>query len=277
MANLFAGLEQFGLKNISDLEVFEAPKEAEKKENEEKKKEIQEEDLIFDKTYKCPVCDNEFKSKMVRTGKVKLLSADLDLRPKYQGVDCLKYDAVMCPKCGYTALSRYFTFVMASQAKAIKEAISINFKNPEGNLSVYDYDVAIARHKLALVNTIVKKGKDSEKAYTCLKLAWLNRGKKEGLLQGEYKKEEIEQLEGDEKECTVNAFEGFLAAFSVEGFPMCGMDQYTVMYLIAEMARRLGKNEESIRWLSKILVARDAQARIKDKARELKDMITKKK
>ena len=31
------------------------------------------------------------------------------------------------------------------------------------------------------MNTVVKKGKDSEKAYTCLKIAWLLRGKAETM------------------------------------------------------------------------------------------------
>lgn len=58
---------------------------------------------------------------MVRTGKVRLVGADSDLRPRYMGVDSLKYDAILCPKCGYAALNRYFNFVMSSQAKNIKE------------------------------------------------------------------------------------------------------------------------------------------------------------
>lgn len=45
----------------------------------------------------------------------------------YMGVDSLKYDAILCPKCGYAALNRYFNFVMSSQAKNIKEKISANF------------------------------------------------------------------------------------------------------------------------------------------------------
>ena len=135
MGNLFAGLESLGLNIKDNVDVYEK----EKKENQSagvKKaqvKEIQEEDLLFDKTYTCPVCDHEFKSKMVRTGKAKLVSADTDLRPKYQGIDPLKYDAILCPKCGYASLNRYFNFVMSSQAKMIREKISATYHYvPEG-------------------------------------------------------------------------------------------------------------------------------------------------
>ena len=249
MGNLFAGLESLGLNIKDNVDVYEK----EKKENQSagvKKaqvKEIQEEDLLFDKTYTCPVCDHEFKSKMVRTGKAKLVSADTDLRPKYQGIDPLKYDAILCPKCGYASLNRYFNFVMSSQAKMIREKISATYHYvPEGE-KVYTYDEAITRHKMALLNTIVKHGKTSERAYTCLKIAWLFRGKREELMKGDYKKEEAVALLAEEKEFLKNAHEGFVAAFSKEDFPMCGMDEYTVMYMVAELARRIRNKEEAKR------------------------------
>lgn len=279
MGNLFAGLEGLGLKLSKNIDVYEEEKkEAQAGQAAEKKpKQVTEEDLIFDKHYTCPVCDKEFKSKMVRTGKAKLDSSDTDLRPKYQGIDPLKYDAVLCPNCGYASLNRYFNFVMSSQAKEIREQISSNFTyTADENEKVYSYDEAITRHKMALLNTVVKKGKTSERAYTCLKLAWLFRGKREELMKGEYEAEEAEALLKEEIQFLENAHEGFVAAFSKEGFPMCGMDQYTVEYLVAELARRVGKIEDAKRWVSKVLVARDANKRIKDKAVTLKEMLQEK-
>ena len=275
MANLFAGLESLGLKIKKDINVFEQDKKEERQaaQGETKPKEISEESLLFDKTHKCPVCDSEFKCKMVRTGKAKLVSQDMDLRPKYQGIDPLKYDAILCPVCGYASLNRYFNFVMSSQAKQIKEQISSTFKYTSENGKTYSYDEAITRHKMALLNTVVKRGKVSERAYTCLKLAWLFRGKREVMMQGEYSKEEAKALYEEEKECLKNAHEGFVAAFSQEEFPMCGMDQYTVTFLVAELSRRIGEYEEAKRWVSKVLVARAANRRIKDKALALKESL----
>lgn len=277
MKNIFAGLESFGLKGTNKVDVFQEKtddKTQEKGENKDHKKEVTEEDLLFEKSYTCPVCDNEFKSKMVRTGKVRLAGADTDLRPKYMGVDALKYDAVLCPKCGYAALNRYFNFIMARQAANIKEQISKTFSYEEKDDKVYSYDDAIMRHKLALLNTVVKNGKNSERAYTCLKLAWLYRGKREMLLQQEeYDKDEVMELAAEEKELLTNAYEGFESAFSKEDFPMCGMDQYTLLYLLAELARRIGDNEAAARHVSKVLVGKNVQKRIKDKAVDLKEKL----
>lgn len=58
---------------------------------------------------------------------------------------------------------------------------------------------------------------------------------------------------------------------------MCGMDETTTTYLIADLARRIGKYEESSRWVSKVLTSRSASDRIKDKARDIKEMINQQK
>lgn len=275
MANLFSGLENFGLGELQGLDVYNTGNGDKKDgDKEAEKPKITEEDFIFDKTYTCPVCDNEFKSKSVKTGKVKLLGADSDLRPKYQLVDSLKYDAIVCPSCGYSALNRFFNYMTAPQAKLIKDQITVNFRGIENEGEIYTYDEAIARHKLVLVNTIVKKSKNSERAYTCLKIAWLLRGKVETLpADTENYNQEIAKLKSEENEFIYNAYEGFTTAFSKEMFPMCGMDENTVTYLVADLARRCGKFDEAGRWISRVLIARDANERIKSKARDLKELI----
>ena len=58
-----------------------------------------------------------------------------------------------------------------------------------------------------------------------------------------------------------------------EMFPMCGMDENTVCYLMADLARRLFKYEDAGRWVARVLASRSANERIKAKARELKEHI----
>lgn len=274
--SIFSGLESFGLGKLKNITIYEKQEKNEKQTDEEKKEQpkITEADILFDKTYTCPVCDSEFKAKTVRTGKIKLMSADTDLRPKYQLVDALKYDAIVCPRCGYAALNRFFTYMTSGQSKLIRENISVNFQGIEDNGEVYTYDDALARHKLALLNTIVKKGKTSERAYTCLKLAWIFRGKAENLPEDTENRETVLlELKKEEDELIKNAYEGFSQAFAKEQFPLCGMDESTATYLVADLARKSGCYDESKRWISRILTSRTANERIKTKARELKNMI----
>lgn len=275
MANLFSGLEAFGLGNLSDMSVYEEKeKDAAKKSDNKDKPAFQEEEIIFDKTFTCPVCDQEFKSKQVKSGKVKLLNLDPDLRPVYQFMDPLKYDAIVCPNCGFSALNRFFKYVTGAQAQLIKKNISANFKGMKDSGPILTYDEALTRHKLALVNAIVKKSKTSERAYTCLKTAWILRGKAETLPTDtpDYKKQ-IADMEKEELDFIAKAYVGFDEAFSTETFPLCGMDESTMTLLMAELARRIGKYDEASRWISRVLISKEASERIKEKARDIKEKI----
>jgi uncharacterized protein (DUF2225 family) len=275
LANLSSGLEAFGLGNLSEMDIYEAKEKDNTKGHEEAEKDaFSEDDIIFDKTYTCPVCDQEFKTKNVKSGKVKLLTLDTDLRPIYQHMDPLKYDAIVCPNCGFAALSRFFKYVTSAQAALIKKNITTVFRGINETGNIFSYDDAIARHKLALVNAIVKKAKTSERAYTCLKTAWVIRGKSENLPKNlpNYKKQ-VEDMEKEELDFIAKAYDGFDEAFSKETFPMCGMDEITITLLMAELARRIGKYDEAGRWISRVLISRDANERIKSKARDIKDMI----
>lgn len=277
---LLAGLEKLGLGNLEAMELYEQPKA--KAENEgaagEKKAvpTVQEQDLLFDKSYTCPLCDKEFKSKTVKVGKAKLIGTDMDLRPKYEIVDMLKYDVISCPHCGYTALSRFFKFLTAPQAKKVKQIISKSYKSPKIIEMTYSYEVALDRYKLALANAIVKQSKASEKAYICLKTGWLLRGMQEALKDNdpEYDKKKKELLD-QENEFIKNAYDGFINARQTENFPMCGMDESTVDYLLAVLAMKFEQYDVATRLVASILASTSANPRMKDKAREVKEMLVK--
>lgn len=272
MSNLLSGLDKFGLGNLEDIDLFEEEKKVE--EAAKIKKEVVEEDFLFDKTYTCPVCDKEFKTKAVRSGKSKLLGTDYDLRAKYQGVDSLKYDAILCPHCGYAALGRYFNIMTAPQAKLIREKISANYKPHYKEQPNYTYDDALEMHKLALLNCIVKKGRASEKAYTCLKIAWILRGKKETLpKEAKEDKALVDSLEQEELEFMKNAYEGFINAVNKESFPMCGMDETTIDFMIAALGVKTKHYDTASKLLSNIITSKTARNALKEKARDLKDIL----
>ena len=240
MAGLLSGLEQFGLSNLESMDLYEAPKKAEAgPDGAPAAPVVQEQDFLFDKSFNCPICDREFKARTVKIGKAKLGGSDLDLRPRYEQIDLLKYDIIMCPNCGYAALSRFFKFLTSPQAKNIQKAISSTFKPQQETKETYTYDEALERYKLTLANAIVKQARSSEKAYICLKTAWLLRGKAEHLdnTQPDYE-EQKKACQEEEDEFLKSALEGFLAARQTESFPMCGMDEPTVDYLIAVTAMR---------------------------------------
>ncbi|MCI8307524.1 MAG: DUF2225 domain-containing protein [Lachnospiraceae bacterium] len=275
MSDMFSDLASLGFKNLDNLDILE---EEEKKSRDKKsavKKEEEhdyEAEALFDKTMNCPCCYKDFTSRTVRTGKVKAAEPDLDLRPRYEKMDPLKYDAIVCPECGYASLSRFYGNITDGQKKLIREQISQSFKGIDTSQDRYSYDDAIMRHKLALLNTIVKKGKNSERAFTCLKIAWLYRGKAESELLAN-KDADVTELQKEEMSNLNFAYEGFCDSFSKEAFPICGMDQTTLMYLLADLARRLGEKDAASRWISNVITTRGISNRIKDKALHIKELL----
>ena len=233
---------------------------------------LKEEDIVFQKTYDCPVCYKEFKTLAVRAGKIYSRDMDEDLRPIYKGLDPLKYEAIVCPHCGYAALSRYFDQLMPMQIRYLRESVQSQCKGLQYSTDKYSYDEAIGRYKMVLISDEVEAAKNSRKAYTYLKLGWLIRSKLEH--EGETLSEEIkEQLQKEELENIENAYNKYVLAFSSETFPMSGMDELTLTVLVAELAYKVGKYDESLRTLSKVFENRTAPRRVKDKAYYLKERI----
>ena len=185
MSDLLSGMEKYGFKDVNLDSIFEddKPKTVARTAEEKTVEAPKEEDFLLDKGVRCPICDTVFKSRMVKSGRARRLESDRDLRPRFEYIDTIKYDVSSCPKCGYTAINRYFPHLSSAQMKLIREEVCTKFK-PEKDMAdklSYSYDEAIERCKLALINTIAKNGKASEKAYECLKISWLYRGKKEEI------------------------------------------------------------------------------------------------
>lgn len=276
MSELLSGLEKFGLEYLKEVDIFEE-KEKEKviKAPPPPPQEMKEVDYLFEKSYECPVCYTAFKAKAVRTGKARIVRTEMDLRPVYEKFEPLKYDVIICPKCGYAVTSRYFGGLVAFQKKAIKELISSKYQCRQ-ETETYTYEEALERYKLSLASAIVKKAKASEKAYICLKCGWLLRSMGENLDKEtpDYEKT-LEDLKEQEKVFLQNALDGLLTARQTESYPMCGMDQTTGEYLIAVLAMYDGRYDISSRLISEILMSRSTNRRIKDKARDVKDELIK--
>lgn len=278
MAGILSGLKSLGLDKLEGLEIYE---DEEKKGLKLQKKAeakapvvLEEKDLIYDKVFTCAVCDKEFSSKIMKTGKAKLIATDIDLHYRYENIDAIKYDVVTCPKCGYSALLRYFPMTTSAQAKLIKANVYGKVKLTPISGETYTYEDMLERYKLALVCSIVKRAKDSEKAYVCLKNAWLLRGYAEELeLKNELTEEQRQEMKSQELEYIQNALDGFINAVQRESFPICGMDVLTIDYLIAALAFQVNKDEIAAKKVAEILVSNAANERVKNRARELKRMI----
>lgn len=279
---ILSGLEKMGFKSFDKVDLFEEEKkEAREKKVKKKKvekKEPTERDLLYDKSMICPICQKEFKVKSVIASKARRDIPDIDMRPKYISIDPLKYDVIVCYNCGFAALSSYFKeeLITDNQLKMIREGVVANYNpQPDKKYDLYTYDEAIDNHRLALLNAVVKKARASEKAYICLKLGWLYRGKLENYNKESENYESVaEECKAQELEYLEEAKKGFIFSLAHEGGKICGMDPVTIEYLCAALDYDLGNNEECLRLISKLITNPAASSQLKDKCRELKEAIS---
>ena len=86
---IFSGLKNLGLGNMEEMDLFDEPKkeEAKPKAAAAVPARPQEKDLIYDRSFVCPVCDSHFTAKIMKSSKARLLGTDQDLRARYDGID----------------------------------------------------------------------------------------------------------------------------------------------------------------------------------------------
>ena len=230
--------------------------------------ETTEAEMILDRKVVCKNCDKQITYKSLKTSKVRRMESGPDLR---QGVDTLKYEVIACPNCGYAAMTRYYEHISLAQLKLIKEQITANFERedpwPE---PVYTYDYAVERYELALACAVAKKGKVSERAFICLHLAWLLKAKLEEM---EATDPNYEKTKAEAEKYYRQAYDGFLKAMTSEYYPMCGMDQYTMEYMIAYMSYYFKEITISAKLISGIITNKNVSKRLKDRALLLKEQM----
>ncbi len=213
-------------------------------------------EVLYDKTYKCPVCDTTFSSKSIRSGKNKAIATDSDLYSKFSIVNPVLYDVVVCD-CGYAALSKTFDQLRATQITWIREEITSKYQ-PIQYPVILNAENAINRYKLALLNANIKKSRIGEQAYLCLKIGWLYR--------------DLED-HANERLFLEHARQHFLSAFTTERFPIFELDEFTTMFLVAELSRKVGDFETALRWAGELITKRSVPERLKNRARDLRDSI----
>lgn len=280
--NLFSGLEKFGIKpDDKKVDLYENLNKKEVKQTVIASKDqnrrifIEETEFLYDKSARCVICKNTFPIKVVKNARLKRLESGFDLRPKFENIDPLKYDIYSCPHCGYSAMPKYFDHLTAGQISLVKTQIAENFK-PTGKPEPekYTYEEAVNRFKLALYCSVVKRGSTSEKAYTCLKLAWIFR---EMIEEKEENTEEdklvIEELQKSYEEFYKEAYDGLQKAVASESYPICGMDMYTMDYLLAAMSCHFHEYTVASKLVSNILLSKTADRRMKNRALDLKEII----
>ena len=273
--NLLSGMEKFGFSMDEELDILaeEKPKKGEAGAAKSATPVVkQEKDFVIDKKVRCPVCDKDFPIRAVLATKLKRLEPDFDLRPNYEHVDKIKYDFLSCPNCGFSALDTTFSKIDTARVKLIRAEFCPNFK-PQPNEPLpetYSYEYSIEKFKLALICTMKKRAKMSEKAYVCLRRAQLK--ELEGDKNADPKVVEMikKEFDGFYKQ----AYEGFMKAISSETPPYCGMASEAVDFMLANMSIYYKQYDSAMKLVARLIQSPSTSRKLKDKCVDLKDEIT---
>jgi len=257
MADIFEELKSLGFNNLDKVEIFASEEKEKTTEGSSKLAVVSLESILYDKTYICPVCDKVFTSKAIRSGRNRLMTVDTDLKPQYDIVNPILYECIVCSHCGYAALGKAFSSILPKQILWIKEQICAQYKDQNYPDVISNKD-AIERYKLALLNAMVKKARDGEKAYLCLKIAWLYRD------TGNSEQEKI-FLE--------YALTGFLNAYNKERFPIYELEELTTAYIIGDLYRRFEEYDKAMQWVGYVILDKRVTLKLKTRALHLKSLI----
>ena len=198
-----------------------------------------------------------------------------DLRPIYSNINVTKYDAVCCPNCGYAALTQNFSNTSQTQRKLIQDKIQSNYKSHEETAcDFYTTEMAISRMKMALLCTITKEAKSSEAGYVCLKISWLYQDLADEVPEDApdaASKKEMYLKEAHN--AAMKSYEYLSNARVHEDYPIAGMNETTLDYLLSYLAYEKGDYQTAMQYLSGVVSNRSTSPRLKDKALDLKDLI----
>lgn len=192
---------------------------------------------LYDKEITCPVCEEKYKTKKVKSAAVKVDKKDSDFCMHFKGENPLYYSAYVCPHCGYSSTEKNFEKITNAQKSLVKDNISSrwNGKDYGGERS---FEQIIEVHKLIMLNYKIMRYPDSEMAKLCLKFAWFYRYRNDG-------KTEVSYLE--------NSLMYFEKAYYSERLDENPENELNIIYLMGDINKRLGKYSKAINWFQMAL------------------------
>ncbi len=211
-------------------------------------------EALFSVEKDCPVCKEKFSVTRVRS-RLVLIKQDTDFCSYYENVNPYYYTVWMCPHCGYAAQDTHFD--MISPAAAVKIRNFFVDRKIQIDLSgTRSREQAIVSYQLAIFCTELAACPASRSAGLHLRLGWLYR--------------EAGQRE-EEKATLLKAIDYYEKVLTKENMPVGPMSELTIMYMLGDLLRRTGSNEQALLYLSRVVSSPKArqEKRIADLARDV--------
>ncbi|KUO74074.1 MAG: hypothetical protein APF77_23075 [Clostridia bacterium BRH_c25] len=195
-------------------------------------------DSLYSKKVTCPICGKQFSSMKAKVNSCKVKTKDEDFCTHYEDLNPLYYEIFVCPFCAYSATENSFGEIDEKEVDLLKKAFSGRTVG-RSFCTERSLNDAIAACKLAIHTAELRNAKASVLAGLCLKLAWLYR------FAGDKQEEKFLQY----------ALQNYMEAFDKEELPIGNLNEISMMYLLGELSRRVGKFNEAIVWFGKAVAS----------------------
>lgn len=193
----------------------------------------------YEKKMDCLFCQKKFPTTKIRTKFVKVDETDTDFMPIYaeNQVQAMYYNVFVCEHCGFSFTEDFTKYFAPGVPEKLKEQICTRWV-PHGFSGERTVFQALQAYKLALLCADIKKERFITKAGLALRIAWMYRSLKN---------------EGQEKRFIELARNLYMESFSTDDYSATQMSGTRVMYMIAELSRRVGDMENATRFFSKVI------------------------
>lgn len=194
---------------------------------------------FYEKSMICINCLHKFKSIKVRSRFVRVSAHESDFKPVYLDplINPLYYNVAVCPECGFSFSDDFSPYFAPGTKDIINKQITEkwtarSFSNERNAIE------AIETYKLSYLSALFKKEKSISIAGITLRIGWLYRDEKNTV-------EELRFLK--------IARDNYNTSYTEGDFVGTQMSETRVLYMIAELSRRIGDDKQAIKGFSNVI------------------------
>ena len=194
---------------------------------------------FYEKKIECLHCKKSFPTLKIRSKNLRVAKSDTDFQPLYEEnqINALFYNVFVCEHCGFSFTEDFSKYFAPGVAEEINRQISSKWVHHDfkGERTVSQ---AIQAYKLAFMCATLKKEKFIITAGLLLRLAWMYRS-----LQNEIQEKRFMKMARDH----------YMESYSTDDYRSTQMSDTRVIYMIAELSRRLEDYQTATRFFSRVI------------------------
>lgn len=189
---------------------------------------------LFQVTYTCLLCEQEFQSSRVRPSFKKPYKRDADFCLHYHETNPEYYVVRVCKYCGFATTENFSMKIKDSQRREFMLKIGNDWKGKDYG-GARTWEEALEAYKLALLCAQIKDESSRVIAGILHHIAWMYRYKEDHEMEERFLRYSLEAYETvyESGEDELNAAK--------------------LMYIMGELNRRLKNYHEAVRWFSRVV------------------------